>query len=63
MGQEIAKSYTPPPLTLHNCLVDGQIDLGYMQDFNMKMNMILFFHQIQKKENMLKLYPCQREFK
>jgi len=27
MGQEISKSYTPPPLTLRDCLVDGQIDL------------------------------------
>jgi hypothetical protein len=27
MGQEISKSYTPPPLSFHDCLVDGQIDL------------------------------------
>ena len=28
MGQEISKSYTPPPLTLRDCLVDGQFDLA-----------------------------------
>jgi len=27
MGQEISISYSPPPLTLRDCLVDGQIDL------------------------------------
>ena len=27
MGQEISQAYTPPPLTLRDCLVDGQIDL------------------------------------
>ena len=27
MGQEISTSYTPPPLSLRDCLVDGQIDL------------------------------------
>ena len=27
MGQEISQSYTPPPLTLRDCLVDDQFDL------------------------------------
>ena len=27
MGQEISQSYTPPPLSFRDCLVDGQIDL------------------------------------
>ena len=27
MGQEISQAYSPPPLTLRDCLVDGQIDL------------------------------------
>ena len=27
MGQEISQSYTPPPLTLRDCIIDGQIDL------------------------------------
>ena len=28
MGQEISQSYTPPPLTLRDCIIDGQIDLA-----------------------------------
>ena len=28
MGNEISQAYTPPPLTLRDCLVDGQIDLA-----------------------------------
>ena len=28
MGQSISKAYTPPPLSLRDCLVDGQIDLA-----------------------------------
>ena len=27
MGQQISQAYTPPPLTLRNYLIDGQIDL------------------------------------
>ena len=27
MGQDISKSITPPPLTLHHCFVDGKIDI------------------------------------
>ena len=27
MGQDISKSYIPPPLTLRDCYVDGEIDL------------------------------------
>ena len=28
MGQDISKAYTPPPLSLRDCLVDGQINLA-----------------------------------
>ena len=28
MGQNISSSYTPPPISLHDCLIDGQIDLA-----------------------------------
>ena len=28
MGQETSKAHTPPPLSLRDCLVDGQIDLA-----------------------------------
>ena len=28
MGQEISQAYTPPPLSLRDCLVDGSIDLA-----------------------------------
>ena len=28
MGNDISKAFTPPPLTLRDCLVDGQIDLA-----------------------------------
>ena len=28
MGQTISKSYTPPPLCLRDCLIDGHIDLA-----------------------------------
>ena len=27
MGQDISKSYIPPPLSLRDCYVDGEIDL------------------------------------
>ena len=27
MGQNISTSYTPSPISLHDCQVDGQIDL------------------------------------
>ena len=27
MGQDISKAYTPPPLSLCDCLVDGHINL------------------------------------
>ena len=28
MGNDISEAFTPPPLSLHDCLVDGQIDLA-----------------------------------
>lgn len=28
MGQDISKAFTPPPLTLRDCLVDGRIDVA-----------------------------------
>ena len=27
MGQDISKSYIPPSLSLHDCYIDGEIDL------------------------------------
>ena len=31
MGNDISQAYTLPPLTLRDCLVDGQIDLAQYQ--------------------------------
>ena len=27
MGQDVSKSITPPPLSLQDCLINGQIDI------------------------------------
>ena len=34
MGQEISKAYTPPPISLRDCLVDGQIDFAHYRIYS-----------------------------
>jgi hypothetical protein len=34
MGHSISKAYTPPPLSLRDCLVNGQIDLACCQVYS-----------------------------
>ena len=37
MGQDLSKAYAPPPLTFHNCLVDGRIDVAKYVIYNESM--------------------------
>ena len=45
MGQDISKSYIPPPLTLRDCYVDGEIDLIRFR----------LYHKRQFKKNFIDL--------
>ena len=38
MGQDISKSYTPPPISFQDCLVNGQIDLGRYRLYSKRTN-------------------------
>lgn len=38
MGQDISKAYTPPPLTLRDCFVDGRVDVAKFMIYTESMN-------------------------
>ena len=55
MGQDISKSLNPPPLSLQDCLVNGNLDLTHYVFYKRKMDLIndnLSSHPLRRKRKL-----------